>query len=343
MRFKFFALLVTLNLTLSLCALAQDNQSTDGRPMNGGDFSENMHGPKVPSGIILVHGALPSASDSVTPLPESGRLVDNDYTNEYFGLSYPLLSDWTETVKGPPPSDSGYYVLSQLKRRNTSTASNKATILIAAQDLFFGPAPARDAAQMVKYVSDTLNRDVYKIDRLPAEIKIANHSFARMDYTSPVAGLHWYLLATEIRCHVVEFILMSRDTALLDNLVQSMEKTRLPAEAGTNAGMGGGTFPVCIKNYATDKNVIDRVDPVFADRKFNSVPVRIIIGKDGRVKHIHIISAFSEQTKAITDALFQWTFKPYLINGEPVEVETGIMFGASANQRKSSSRTALSD
>jgi hypothetical protein len=92
----------------------------------------------------------------------------------------------------------------------------------------------------------------------------------------------------------------------------------------------GDSVPVCVKDYATAENVIDRANPVFTERRYNAIPVRIVIGKDGKVKHIHLISAFPDQAKAITDALNQWTFKPYLKNGEPVEVETGIQFGTAA-------------
>jgi periplasmic protein TonB len=55
--------------------------------------------------------------------------------------------------------------------------------------------------------------------------------------------------------------------------------------------------------------------------------VRVIIDRDGKVKHIHFLSAFPGQAQAIITALGQWRFKPYLRNGQPVEVETGILFG----------------
>jgi hypothetical protein len=64
------------------------------------------------------------------------------------------------------------------------------------------------------------------------------------------------------------------------------------------------------------------------------VPVRIIIDKEGRVKHIHFLSAFPDQAKAISDALGQWRFKPYRVNGKVVEVETGILFGRPASPRR---------
>lgn len=66
---------------------------------------------------------------------------------------------------------------------------------------------------------------------------------------------------------------------------------------------------------------------VSAEPVFNPVPVRIIIAKDGTVKHIHFLSAFPDQTKAITDALSQWKFKRYVKDGQPLEIETGILFG----------------
>jgi hypothetical protein len=69
------------------------------------------------------------------------------------------------------------------------------------------------------------------------------------------------------------------------------------------------------------------VDPIFSEHKFNPVPVRIIIDKQGKVKHIHFLSAFPDQAKVITDALNQWRFKPYRQDGKLVEVETGLMFG----------------
>ena len=142
-----------------------------------------------------------------------------------------------------------------------------------------------------------------------------------------MAELHWYVLATEIRCHTVELVMTSRDTKLLETLVLDLNKMELPAEASPTAGTGGGTVPVCIKDYARDENVMARVDPVFTERTFNPVPVRIIIDERGKVKHIHFLSAFPDQARVISDALKRWKFKPYLRNGQPVEVETGIMFG----------------
>jgi hypothetical protein len=336
MHAKFSRSLVLLGLYMSLLGRAQ------GAPQSGGDFSNNPQAKKLTTEAILVKGAWSSASDSVTALPEGGRVANNVYTNTYFGLAYTLSPDWTEKYTGPPPSDSGYYVLAQIRPADTFKGTSRGSILIAAQDLFFTPTPAGNALELINYDRESLNAD-YKVERAPALVSVADHSFVRFDYGSPVAELHWHVLATQIRCHMVEFVFTSRDIKLIESLIREMNKMSLPEEAGPISGRGGGDAPVCIKDFASGENVMERVDPFFAERRFNSVPVRIIIDKEGKVKHIHFLSAFPDQAKAVTDALFQWRFRPYLRDGKPMEVETGIMFGHAPRRTPSSAAEAVSE
>jgi|HubBroStandDraft_5_1064220.scaffolds.fasta_scaffold65989_2 hypothetical protein len=302
-----------------------------GAPKSGGDFSSTSTGTKVPPGI-LVKGAWSSASDSVTPLPEDGNVSNHVFSDQYFGITYALPPDWEEKYKGPPPSESGRYVLAQLRPTDTFKGPIRGNILITAQDMFFTPLPVSNALELINYSKDNLEGD-YKVEMPPTPTKIAGRPFTFFAYWSPVAELHWYVVATEIRCHAFEIVLTSRDTKLLASLVTDMDKMKLPAEAAPTEGKGGGEVPVCIEDYARDENVLARVDPIFTEHKFNSVPVRIIIDREGKVKHIHFLSAFPDQAKAITDALGQWKFKPYKREGHPVEVETGILFGR-ANRPK---------
>jgi hypothetical protein len=308
----------------------------------GGDFSNNSHAKKLPTGMLLVRGAWASASDSKTPLPEGGRLTGDVYRNDYFRLSFRLPPGWMQMYSGPPPSDSGYYVLGQFRLPSGTNASSLGTILISAQDLFFTLTPAANASELVEYDQSHL-ASFYKIEQPPTPETIANHLFTRFDYDSPAAQLHWYILATEIRCHMVEFVFTSRDRSLLQGLIRNMNDVQLPAEASPILGTGGDDVPVCIKDYATSENIIEKVDPVFTERRYNPIPVRIIIDKEGKVKHIHFLSAFPDQAKLIGDALRQWRFRPYHRNGQPVEVETGIMFGNAPRLPKTSSSDTVNE
>lgn len=299
-------------------------------PTTSGSSSGNLPPlAKVPTGAILVKGAESSASDSVTPVPETATVVHGVFQDPYFGITYTLPSDWTEEDEGPPPSENGRYVLAQIGPPATKDGPGSASILITAQDMFFTPLPVANALEFTEYTKNHLPAD-YKVKTAPTPAGMAGRSFSFFAYWSPVAQLHWYVLAVQIRCHAVQFVLTGRDTKLLDRLMLDLNKMKLPAEVGGIEGDGGGPIPVCIKDYARDENVLARVDPVFTDHRFNPVPVRIIIDKQGKVSHVHLISAFPDQAKAITDALRQWKFKPYAVDGKPTEVETGIQFGRAA-------------
>jgi hypothetical protein len=277
---------------------------------------------RLPEETILVKGAAASASDSRTPLPEDGGITDAVYHNPYLGLRFPLPAGWTQPFTGPPPSDSGAYVLLQ------AGSKGKGTVLITVQDLFFSLTPAGNTLEMIGYTNEHLP-SYYKVVRPPEEVSIAGRPFVRFDYASPVAGLQWSVLATEVRCHLMRVIYNGRDTELLESLIRDLDKQQLIDVADA---------PACVAGYARGENVVNAVNPAPFERKFNPIPVRIIISKNGKVSHVHVISAFPDQAKAITEALLQWRFKPYIRDGQPVEVETGIMFGSSPH---SGSLTAL--
>jgi len=309
-------------LSAALLLLATGTAAAQESQFN--DIVAEPKGPlkKIPEGVILVKGAEPSASDDRTPLPEQNRIFSNVLQNRYLGLSWRLPADWWQEFEGPPPSDTGIYTLAQLIPTKSFKGPLKGTVLITAQDMFFTLLPASNPIERARYDKEHLP-SYYDVERPPAEVKVGDRTFIRFDYKSEVAGLHWYVLATQVRCHLVQFVFTSQDTQMLESMIAGLGEMKLPAEE-----RGGGDAPLCIADYAAKKeNVLYRVEPVLADRKFNSVPVRIVIGKTGKVQHIHIISAFADQAVKIKEALLQWRFKPYKVNGEAVEVETGIVFG----------------
>lgn len=248
------------------------------------------------------------------PTPKDGAVLNGRYVNDYFDLVFPLPEGWTEAERGPEPSDSGYYVLRSLIPRSELTA----TILIAAQDLFFDSRPHGDMAELARDFRQAMSEvDGMTIDREPAEVKVKDRLFHRVDFSG--VGLYRATFTTAIRCHAVSFNLTARSPELLENLALSID--RVPASGKASAG-----FPRCIENYATPDNVLRRVEPVPIGAMFVPIPVRIIIDGVGRVKHIHVIRASAQQRQNIEEALRQWTFKPYQSNGRTVEIETGLIF-----------------
>jgi protein TonB len=54
------------------------------------------------------------------------------------------------------------------------------------------------------------------------------------------------------------------------------------------------------------------------------VVLQATISKNGTVENLHAISGHPILIQAALDAVRQWKYKPYVLNGEPVEVETTI-------------------
>jgi hypothetical protein len=270
--------------------------------------------------LVLAAGTAAAAEAN----PEDGKIVAGVYSNPYFGLTFPLPAGYGRGLDPAPPSGSGYYVLNTPSHLDGPGPS----ILIAAQDMFFVPkAPANAMAMVEGLQRSTEKTGVYKTDVPPSEIKIGGHGFARLRNVGD--ALSRLVVATDIRCHIVNITLTASDPAVLDQLAASLDRITVPADASATAdgtNETGKPYPVCIKEYVKPETTLHRVEPALASQKYMKIPVRIIIGKDGKVKHVHVIRAQPGDKRNIEDALAQWKFKPYAVKGQPVEVETGLEF-----------------
>jgi protein TonB len=52
--------------------------------------------------------------------------------------------------------------------------------------------------------------------------------------------------------------------------------------------------------------------------------MRVTVDKEGNVANIQLISGHPILAPAAIDAVKQWKYRPYLLNGMPVEIETQV-------------------
>jgi protein TonB len=76
-------------------------------------------------------------------------------------------------------------------------------------------------------------------------------------------------------------------------------------------------------------SLIHRVDPIYpslarAARIQGTVILAAVIGRDGSVQHLQIMTGHPLLTAAAIDAVRQWRYRPYLLNGEAIEVDTQV-------------------
>ncbi|HZM05776.1 MAG TPA: energy transducer TonB, partial [Candidatus Saccharimonadales bacterium] len=127
----------------------------------------------------------------------------------------------------------------------------------------------------------------------------------------------------------------------------------LPPDVINNAGVTGGVFggipgqgmvsgplappppkptaPQRVKQggNVTAASILSQTRPLYPAlarqaRIQGNVVLHAIIDKDGKVAQLEVISGHPLLVQSALDAVKQWRYKPTLLNGDPVEVDTTI-------------------
>ena len=86
--------------------------------------------------------------------------------------------------------------------------------------------------------------------------------------------------------------------------------------------------PLIVSNLGTG-SLVYRVQPTYPPlakqgRVQGAVELRAIISKEGTIENLMIVRGHPMLSAAAIEAVRQWRYRPYLLNGEPIEVETEI-------------------
>jgi len=84
---------------------------------------------------------------------------------------------------------------------------------------------------------------------------------------------------------------------------------------------------VRVSDSVMRKLLLSKVTPIYplsakAAHIQGTVTVAVVIGKDGTVSDVQLLSGPSELASAAMDAVRQWRYRPYLLHGRPVEIQT---------------------
>jgi hypothetical protein len=87
----------------------------------------------------------------------------------------------------------------------------------------------------------------------------------------------------------------------------------IPVSSGVAAGL-------------VKKKVLPNVSGLEHAKAKSDVAVRVVIGKDGMVRCAEAEGGNNDLWARSVEAAKQWQFKPYMLNGEPVSIESTIEF-----------------
>ena len=84
-----------------------------------------------------------------------------------------------------------------------------------------------------------------------------------------------------------------------------------------------------VSSGVTQGLVIHKVEPNYPPiaktaRVSGTVILQAVISKEGTIENLRVVSGHPLLTQSAVEAVKQWRYRPYILNGDPVEVETTV-------------------
>jgi periplasmic protein TonB len=166
------------------------------------------------------------------------------------------------------------------------------------------PPPPKAPAPKAQMKSEMLSAELQAPSRIPKPIKQVNEAAIPLSMMG-VKGMEG----------------LSSDTpggmsAIIDTVQPTVVKPRAPSSLNVSSGvMAGNLLTKTLPQYPAIPK---------AAHIQGIVVLQATISKSGSIQNLRVISGPPMLQQAAMDAVRSWRYKPYLLNGEPVEVETTI-------------------
>jgi protein TonB len=170
------------------------------------------------------------------------------------------------------------------------------------------PPPAAAAVKVVKIQSEVINGQLRTPTKIPSKVQMIKEEEAPPDMGGGVPGGVPGGIPGGSTGGVMGGILSSANAAI--------PKVATPQRVRVSTGVATGLL-------------IKRVTPNYPQlakqaRIQGHVILQAEISKDGTIQNLQLISGHPMLAPAAIEAVKQWRYKPYLLNGEPVAVETQV-------------------
>jgi len=175
-------------------------------------------------------------------------------------------------------------------------------------------APASAIVRVVKPTSDIVNGQLRTPDRIPTKVQMIREEEAppSLNVTGGVVGgVPGGILGGQLGGVIGGIISSTSKLAMVPEPKASIAK-RVRVSQGVSQGL-----------------LIHRVEPMYPPIAQQAhiqgiVTLTAVIDKDGIIQRLQLVSGHPLLATAAIDAVKQWRYKPYLLNGQPVEAETTV-------------------
>jgi protein TonB len=168
------------------------------------------------------------------------------------------------------------------------------------------PLPPPEVIKVVKVQSEMMNNQLVAPTKIPKDIKVVAEKEAPPSAGFGVAGMEG---------------LGGSGTGVIGSVFGSGDsgpkvKAAPPKKVNISGGVAQGML-------------LNRTQPLYppiakAARVSGTVVLQATISKTGTIENLRVISGPAMLQSSALDAVRSWRYRPYLLNGDPVEVETTV-------------------
>ncbi len=266
-----------------------------------------------------------------------------------FGLNYPLSNDWvraTELLRrrvesSNPPPNFDILLAGVFVPKSNLSASNPFFSLRAYRQPFTDCKKSLEA--MIAHSQDKKGQPEGSVEQFSA----AGRDYFRVNLARGIGGRHQCIICTTANGHLLVWNAGAPNEKGLDAIVATLDSiTVLPQRTGAESAQPVGhknvnlegepskpliTPPerVKVSSGVTTGLLIKKVNPVYPEdareeRIQGTVMLRAEISKDGEITDLELVDGPIELAGSAVAAVRQWKYKPYLLMGQPVAVDTQI-------------------
>jgi TonB family protein len=272
-----------------------------------------------------------------------GLFRDNAYSNDYFGIYFPLPRDWvraTQLMRGKLTSEGkaqNTFVLLAAVHIPQDTDPLKADSSFTIVALSGASAPATDECKsyLALEANDLHSRKEGEQKGDVIRFSTAGHDFYRGDFEYRDGQDRGALLCTSVKDYMLLWNIRGGSKQAVETAVSTLNSMtpappapRQPPDAPTEPSKDPKRARVA--QGVSQGLLIKRVQPVYpAEARYahiqGTVRLSATINKNGDIVDLEVLDGPIELVVSAVNAVRKWKYRPYLLMGNPVEVQTEIM------------------
>ena len=292
----------------------------------------------------LISGQQTPTAPSAAPAYENGALTDNLYSNECLGFSYPIPAGWhvntqmigaDATAKHLP---GGGLALLVVDREKDGALADR--IVLTARDAGSGSPPTAQ-----EFVSNSVRaqinadqkhrealRDVHAVD-------YAGKHFFRSEYKQTgERTVYSGFVYTKFRGHYLGATLIAGSAEELEEAANSLQRASFRedernakcVDTAAGAPATASAQRIRVSEKVSQGLLIKSVNPPYPEEARHGhiqgqVVLKVLIDMEGNVESVSLVSGHPLLAPPAIEAVKQWKYKPFLLEGKPSEVETQIV------------------